>query len=124
MQEFPALCNRYQALQSTEDIDNLYLSNQHDSSLETQLEGNKNKTENKLDGKPCYYYAYTVTYSTCFKGNKNKTGEKLGMVREDVAPKCITDQNKHCIHAFRGNKMNLEQNWVTCLLKMLIHIQN
>ena len=40
MQESPiALCDRYQALQSTEDIDSSYLSNQHGSSLEKQLEG-------------------------------------------------------------------------------------
>ena len=69
-----AVCNRYQALQSSEDIDLSHLSHQHGSSLETQLEGNKNKTRKKLDQKPCYNNASSVTNSTFFKGNKNKTG--------------------------------------------------
>ena len=90
----PQLRNRYQILQSVTETD------QHGHHLNSQLEGNKNKTGKKLGQKPCYNPAPGVTNSTALQGNKNKTGNKLGQGTQEAGNNGTVG---HTID-FRGNK--------------------
>ena len=103
MQESPLqLRNRYEILQSVTDTD------QHGHHLNSQLEGNKTKTGNKLGQKRFYIAAPVVTNSIALKGNKNKTGNKLGKGTQEAVHNGTVGQTMHHTINFRGNKNETE----------------
>ena len=90
--------NRYQILRSLTETD------QHGHHFNSQLEGNKNKTGQKLGQKPCYNPAPGVTNSTALKGNKNKTGNKLRQGTQEPGNNGTVGHTRHQTIDFRGNK--------------------
>ena len=92
------LQNRYHILQS------LVKTDQQGHYLDSQLEGNKNKTGKKLGQKPSYNPAPGVTNSTALKGNKNNTGNKLGQGTQEAVNNGTVGHNMHHTIDFRGNK--------------------